>query len=498
VTLRKLAALPGRAVRPFLLVEVSLKRQNFLFVNLAEQASGAKPFDGMAAGEFTDMYGRKARFKKEDLPAYVQNTKAVLASTADSEGNVVGLPIDGMNHDHQEAAGWVVDVNLGEGGEVIQFTPRWNDWGMALISKDVMRFFSPTVDLSNKSIMGGSLTNWPATRDEQSGKILLKPIELSAQIYEMTDESLLERANNIARAFRSAFRDQFDTEYAWPVDVFDGYVICELNDKLYKVTFSEGEDGFVFAEFDQWIEVKRSYVEAALREVKKLLSGLFGKAGENVNNGGEHPADNQPETGVIEMEMTEQQLAELINKSVAAALANKTPAPDLKAADLSALLDLEGLSDDARKQRKAELAAYIASERTRAENEWRAEMARFAHESNMAQLSSRLVSGTDECPRGLRASAEELKAHLMKLDPDEAKFWGDLMTAALEKGFVEFSERGHGRQMQGTQVLPAGIAASLKAWTESGQTVEEFFRVNAVELGNMADYNLADFQPKEK
>lgn len=405
------------------------KRNQFLFVDLASQTDGARPFDGMAAGEFVDMWGRKVNIKKEDLALYVKNTQVVLASTAGSDGEVVGLPIDGMNHDHEEAAGWITDVSLSASGSVIEFTPRWNQWGLDLISSDIVRFFSPTIDLKNKSIMGGSLTNWPATRDGKTGEILLKPIELSQGMFELAD----------------------------------------------------GAGGLA----------------GALADLKEFIAGLFGGPDKTVINGGESPADQPIETGVIEMELTEQELTDRIMTAVTAALASQKPAPGQKpAADLSALLDMDGLSEEAKKQRKTELSAYIASERQAAELEWRAELARHAHESKMAELSNRVVGGTDEAPRGFRVSAEELKAHLMKLDPDEAKFWADLMTATQEKGLVEFGERGHGRTLQGTQALPPEIAESLRVWIDAGQPMAEFFRINAVELGAMSDYNLAEYQPK--
>jgi hypothetical protein len=478
---------------------------NFSFTDLAQSMPDDedmprkhKPFDGMAVGEFTDMYGRRAKFKREEMPEYVANTKAILASTVDSSGEVVGLPIDTMNHDHREAAGWLVDVELGESKDVILFTPRWNDMGMGMITGDIARFFSPTVNLENKSIEGGSLTNWPATRDEKTGKILLRPIELSRQMFELTDESLPDRIQRIARAFRQTFRDSYDAEYSWPVDVFEGYVICEMGEKLYRVDFKETDEGLEFAEFDKWVEVKRSYVEAAMRQFKKFVSGLFKPESDVSNGGGDAP--DQTETGVIEMELTEQELTDRITNAVSAALATQKPAPVQKpAADLSALLDVEGLSEEAKKQRKAELAAYIASQRQVAELEWRSELARHAHESKMAELANRAVGGSDEAPRGFRVAAEELKAHLMKMDPDEAKFWTDLMAVTQEKGLMDFGERGHSRVLQGSQALPDSIKANMRSWLSvAGNTVEDFFKLNAVELGSMADYNLAEFQPKEK
>jgi hypothetical protein len=476
---------------------------NFSFTDLAQSMPDDedttrkhKPFDGMAVGEFTDMYGRRAKFKREEMPEYVANTKAILASTVDSSGEVVGLPIDTMNHDHREAAGWLVDVELGESKDVILFTPRWNDMGMGMITGDIARFFSPTVNLENKSIEGGSLTNWPATRDEKTGKILLRPIELSRQMYELTDESLPDRIQRIARAFRQTFRDSYDAEYSWPVDVFEGYVICEMGEKLYRVEFKETDEGLEFAEFEKWVEVRRSYVEAAMRQFKKFVSGLFKPESDVSNGGGDAP--DQTETGVIEMELTQEQLTEMIGKTVSAAMAAQAPR-DPKAADLSTLLDLDGLSEEAKKQRKDELKNQLAAIRKQAELEYRGEMLRLEFENRMTDLSQQLVSGSDKTPRGLRVPAEELKAHLTRLDPEEAKWWAELLTNTAEKGFVEYAERGHARVLQGSQALPDSIKANLRSWLSvSGNTVEDFFKLNAVELGSMADYNLAEFQPKEK
>lgn len=195
------------------------------------------------------------------------------------------------------------------------------------------------------------------------------------------------------------------------------------------------------------------------------------------------------------MELTEQELTDRIMTAVTAALASQKPAPVQKpAADLSALLDMDGLTEEAKKQRKTEFSAYIASQRQAAELEWRAELARHAHESKMAELASRLVGGTDEAPRGFRVAADELKAHLMKCDPDEAKFWTELMANAQENGLIEFGERGHGKTLQGTVELSAEIKPLLRAWVNAGQPVAEFFKANAAELGVMSDYNLSEFQ----
>ena len=161
--------------------------KNSIFVDLS--LMGESPhFDGMAAGTFVDMYGRKTTFEPGELGAYVTNTKRALESTKDGAGQIVGFPIDALNHDNKQAAGWITDVNLAFGRDIIEFTARWNDMGKDLIGRDVMRYFSPSIDISNKVILGGSLTNWPATRTADH-QLLLKPVELSAQMSTYDDSA---------------------------------------------------------------------------------------------------------------------------------------------------------------------------------------------------------------------------------------------------------------------------------------------------------------------
>lgn len=140
-----------------------------------QETQPGKPFDGMRAGSFVDMRGTPVTFAEKDLAVFVSNTNAAIAATRTPGGEVVGLPIDAQNHNKGDAAGWIVNAELS--GDVIRLTPKWTDLGLDLISSSRQRFFSPTVDLENKTIIGGSLTNWPATRAK--GKTLLRPIELA-------------------------------------------------------------------------------------------------------------------------------------------------------------------------------------------------------------------------------------------------------------------------------------------------------------------------------
>jgi len=167
---------------------VEVFSSDFLFVQL-ESGGAAKLIDGMAAGTFTNMRGNKVTFSATELPDYVANTMATIESTRADGGELVGLPIDENNHDHNGGAGWIVGLELDTARNIIKFLVNWTEKGRDLISKNLRRFFSPTIDMSNKVILGGSLTNWPATRNKK-GHLILKPVELSQTLKFLQGENM--------------------------------------------------------------------------------------------------------------------------------------------------------------------------------------------------------------------------------------------------------------------------------------------------------------------
>lgn len=166
-------------------------QQNFLFAELSDQDLVIKYMDGMAAGTFTAMNGDEVTFKPKELQTYIDNTMAIIESTRTESGEIVGLPIDKDKHDHGGGAGWIIGLELDQARNVIRFIVNWTKDGVELIKGNIRRFFSPSIDPEEKIILGGSLTNWPATRGEK-GKMLLRPIELSKQIKEIDMPKTLE------------------------------------------------------------------------------------------------------------------------------------------------------------------------------------------------------------------------------------------------------------------------------------------------------------------
>jgi len=274
-------------------------KTNLLIADLsdAEVLTSGRPFDGIAAGRFTDMYGRTFEIKAGDLDEIVENTRAAIESSKTESGELVGLPVDAHDHDKGDGAGWLVAVE--RAGDVIRLTANWTAIGVELIEGKIRRLFSATIDIANKVILGGTLTNWPAVRSE-SGEMLLRPIELAAArgLYELKVESLDARLNRI----HSAFAEQFGTMStespfgSWLAEVFDDYAIAHVGDVLYRVTYELADDAVTFAARDAWVEVERAYVDVMRRfwrSALELISSPFSRpAGGSRGAAGTHVSDN--------------------------------------------------------------------------------------------------------------------------------------------------------------------------------------------------------------
>lgn len=176
---------------------------HFVYTELSDATD--KPFDGFSVGEFTDMNGNKRKFTEDELDEYVANTQAAIDATRTDSGALVGLPIDAKGHDKSDAAGFVVGVE--RDGTRLRFKPEWNDIGRDVIGKRIRRWFSATVDTANKVILGGSLTNWPATRSA-NGRVLLRPIELSSNLYQIEESNHMPTLAELSDGDRAALLQQ--------------------------------------------------------------------------------------------------------------------------------------------------------------------------------------------------------------------------------------------------------------------------------------------------
>jgi hypothetical protein len=151
------------------------KNQTYEGIHLSLHApeilsDGSEMFSGFAHGKFQTWFS-EIEVKKADLKDYFKNTNALIkARQAKGEP---GIPIDAKNHNMGDAAGWVTALamgeeidSLGKTIDVIKFQPKWTSLGVEVLSEKLVTNFSATFNMDRKVILGGSLTNWPATKDK--------------------------------------------------------------------------------------------------------------------------------------------------------------------------------------------------------------------------------------------------------------------------------------------------------------------------------------------
>lgn len=493
------------------------------YIDLATLKLG-KIFDAVVSGSFVDMLGRKVTFKKSDLAAYVKNTMAAIEATTTESGEIVGLPIDARGHEKGDGAGWIVEAKLEDGK--VRLLPKWTEIGQELIQKGIRRFFSPTVDTENKVILGGTLTNWPATRDKK-GKILLRPIELEREDFLVVDENqefgdelkepiedeeaeLAESLNEKSSAVRSAFREQFlpkrDKEIEmtpWVIDVFEDHAIVQDGQKYFSAPFGKDDKGKVtFAKKSEWKEVKKSWVEATLDQVRQAID-FFRAQFKDVYKVEKQDSNLE----VIEMEMTQEELKELVAGQVTATMAElMTPPADPDAEpgdgdpdaepkfDMLKLFEMEDASEEFRAAVKTQMLQYYEEQRALVLDDAAKEIDKVKRESHVSEFSARVTGGTEDDPRGIATEPEELKKFILGLDPDEAKYIQNLLEKLVQgDGIVEFKEIGHGKKQVGTTPIPAYVAEMLDAKELKIEDLSD----PMLGLGDVSQYDLAKWQKQE-
>jgi hypothetical protein len=436
-----------------------------MFTDLADSKS--KDFDGMASGSFVDFHGSNVTIKSRDLAEIVRKTKIAIESTVTESGEIVGLPIDEDGHDHRGGAGWIVDVSLDRNGSKIRFTPKWTDIGIDLIKKNIRRFFSVSVDLANKVIMGGSLTNWPATRDAKSGEILLRPIELSMNLYateksNMKNKTIRDIISEIrtkeveTRAKEFTMTDLQETTRAQ----MEAAVRKHKKDNPDDDTVSEEDiDGLTEMSDEQVAALaakcgKKKDSNMAMRMGLKKIANTINRfvSGSAVEN--ESDFENKKGDLPMATEMSNQTLTELLH----------TP---------EAVLELGRMAEERAKE-------FVSAERRKGE---------------IVEFASTLVGGTKDKPFGLPVQASEVVELLLSLPPAQATAVQKMLTKTLEAS-VNFGEMGFGGEfLFGRPRLAAQYRESLQIWVDSGKSVDTFFSTNS-ELGKSSDYNLTEFISK--
>jgi hypothetical protein len=157
--------------------------------------------------------------------------------------------------------------------------------------------------------------------------------------------------------------------------------------------------------------------------------------------------------------------------------------------------ELQEMRDQIRSEIEAEMAQKeqtVAELRQQLRTEVMAELEqRFERRQGLVEFAEALCNGEASA---LSAKADEVVSFLEGLDDDQV----DQAKVLLSSKVVDFSERGSSREGRPTTAeLSAEYGASLQAWIESGQSIEEFFNLNRVELGSPDDYDLSQWMEEE-
>lgn len=412
--------------------------EQFIFFDLQEAALiPGKPFPGFAVGSFVDMTGRAVEFGPDTLGDFLANTLKAIKDAVTKK--MPGLPIDARQHDKGDAAGWITGAELGEVRDskgtavpVIRILAEWTKLGAQLIKDRIQTNFSPTVDLRNKVIRGGSLTNWPASVDE-NGTPLFEAIELAQGVNYL---KVFEMGGDAPNNEETVTMANLTVETPEKTDV--------------------GQDQPKQLDLAAYREQMRAELREEVRN--EVIADLA--PGKDVN----------PEEAM-------KRLKDSLNLQAFADVADLGQARDALLGQMQAAL-------------KAEYTRMQAS----AGDMLRDMMAQMKREQHIAELSARWTGGTDEKPHGLPVGREEVETFLLSLGDKQRAAAESILGRIWDNGLTEFSEIGHGRKMQGTAQLEPEIAAQLQAHVARGGSVDDFFAAAGDILGDKARYDLSAFE----
>jgi hypothetical protein len=495
-----------------------------------------KPFDGVAPGEFYDMWGRRTVIKPSSLKRYLKNTKAAIEYTKAESGEVVGLPIDCYGHDNGDGAGWIIDAFLesvtkpdGKKLDVIRFIGKWTEVGRELIEGGIRRMFSPTIDTDEEVVLGGSLTNWPATRDEQ-GKVLLRPIELAEP-----SGALFCLAQNPLATFddsewdAAAVKSALDIGELRQVSLLDlnGYPgqegdpskgLCYLPVRespgaaVNKAALRACGGGHGITAVVKPDDVPESFFAAKMKSAANKIVAMWpsafdANAPEAVYRiaGKERPDESEMQSitdGGIEMEKDE--LIAVINGALAplsekvSNLEARLSAPpangDEQPVDILSLLEMEGEKGEIIEAVRQALLQQYGDLKTRASREAAEMVSRIKHEDTVKQFTALATGGGEGRPRGISVKADDLERFCMGLSREQFKFFSKLIGDVQSQGMVEFEEVGSNGNPKGTKKLPDDIVRDLRSGELKITDLSD--PILAPALGDLAEYDLSEFKVK--
>lgn len=475
-----------------------------------------KDFDALVAGTFwPGNWPVEVTFTEAELEAYLENTQLAIEKNVDEDGNVIGLPIDAGGHSHNEAAGWIVGASLetnDDGRKVLRFSAKWNEAGVELIASNQFRWFSGDIDTVNKVVLGGTLTNWPAIKAEDGGN-LLRPVQLengrqTIQAGTDEDESVTQFVRKIIEAF------QAHDPFAWVLEVFDDHIIVDVEASLFSIDYQMVEETPVFVEKKNWVGVKQVFVEAENTDDKP---GFLARITENIKKrkaASDKPAatkDPLPIVPPIEevipdgglpMELTKEQLLQAYETILSRDEGEsdedylvRFEAFKESGASGGAPLFAAGLKDVSEKNAEI-VQAEVARLQAKQVRDIESAIARMEHEEKIAQFATVVTTaGLADYRGGLPVDPEFLRSLMLTLNPAQLPQFMTIIEAVVKNGLVSFEEVGHGKKKTGHVQLSDPIKANLREWLKGKDNdINGFFAINADIFGEMAEYDLSEFE----
>lgn len=415
--------------------EENPNHMNLVFADLGAYEfaadDNAAAFDALVAGTFKPMFGGEVTITDADIKKIARNTNRLIKSTRGESGELAGIPIDTEWHNHDGEAGWMVKVAVKDGR--LRATPQWTDIGQMLLESKRRKFFSASIDRQDMVMFGGTLTNYPATRDGNK-KILLRPIELSMPAGEGITPLL---------SVHFAEADEADA-------VIEGGNAAESNEEF------EMDPETLAALAAQITDSVNAGVEARFAELNASMTAT--------------PPASTP-AGTTEGE------------------GDETP----PALDIISLLGLDTskLDEKAALAMEEAMAAQHAELTARVEREWMGKLAVINRKRDIASFVTMLTNPAGDRTTGLSEDPANLQTALLALPTEQYAYWHDLLErAANGNSFVEFAEKGHSKKVKGSTQLPTAIAKDLDA----GDLTVAQLSNPILGLGDLADYDLSKWQ----
>ena len=186
-----------------------------------------------------------------------------------------------------------------------------------------------------------------------------------------------------------------------------------------------------------------------------------------------------------------------MNKKVTAlleSLSDKEKA-EFATALISGVIDGDEIAASVGDATKTSLEGVGAMVKSRVDTEVALEMRKL----EAVSLSVEMVGGSVEIPHGLPVEADEMEKFLLSLNAEQYEVAKTMFSAIRENGLVDFEEAGaDDPDKSEKKQLSAPMKAVLRNSMSTGATVAEFFEINKSDLGEMSEYDLAEFEAEKE